>query len=95
VRAVVRVAKGALLVPQRAVSELQGAFQVATVDAGNRAHIMTVTVADRVGSMWIIKTGLHPGDRVVAEGLQKVREGAAVNPKPYIPAPGENDAEQK
>jgi membrane fusion protein (multidrug efflux system) len=89
------VAKGALLVPQRAVSELQGAYQVATVNRTNHVHIVTVAVGDRAGSMWIITAGLHPGDRVVAEGLQKVREGGVVNPQPYVPAAGENDAEQK
>ena len=85
VRTAVRVQKGALLVPQRAVTELQGAFEVAVVDSENKVSIRTVTPGERVGSDWIITTGLKPGERVVAEGVQKVRPGAQVNPKPYVP----------
>ena len=79
VRAVVRVEKGALLVPQRAVQELQGAYQVAVVDGDRRAHLQAVTVGQRVGSYWVISAGLRPGDKVVTEGLQKVRDGAEVD----------------
>ena len=78
------VAKDALLVPQRAVSELQGSFQVDLVDSSNTVHIQPVTVGDRSGQMWIIKEGVHPGDRVVVEGLQKVREGTLVNVTNYV-----------
>jgi RND family efflux transporter MFP subunit len=85
IRTAVRVQKDALLVPQRAVSELQGAYQVAVVDGENKVSIRTVKVGDRVGSLWIIADGLKPGERVVAEGVQKVRPGAQVNPKPYVP----------
>jgi len=83
VRFSTRSADGALLVPQRAVSELQGSYQVAVVGGDNKVKIRTVKPGDRVGSQWIITEGLHPGERVVAEGLQKVRDGAQVNPKPY------------
>lgn len=85
IRTAVRIQKGALLVPQRAVTELQGAYQVAVVDHDNKVSIQTVSVGDRVGGDWIITEGLKPGDRVVAEGVQKVRPGAQVNPKPYTP----------
>lgn len=85
VRFVVRTQKGALLVPQRAVSELQGNYQVAVVDSDNKVAIRTVTVGDRVGSDWVISNGLKPGDKVVAEGTQKVRPGARVDPKPFAP----------
>jgi membrane fusion protein (multidrug efflux system) len=85
VRTAVRVQKDALLVPQRAVSELQGGYQVAVVDGENKVTIRTVTVGDRVGTQWIIADGLRPGDRVVAEGVQKVRPGMQVKPKPYVP----------
>jgi RND family efflux transporter MFP subunit len=85
VRTAVRVQKDALLVPQRAVSELQGAYQVAVVDGENKVSIRTVKVGDRVGSLWIIADGLKPGERVVAEGVQKVQPGAQVKPKPYVP----------
>jgi membrane fusion protein (multidrug efflux system) len=83
VRFSTRSIDGALLVPQRAVSELQGNYQVAVVGADNKVSIRTVKVADRVGALWIITDGVHPGERVIAEGLQKVRDGAQVNPKPY------------
>ena len=84
VRAVIRTQQDALLVPQRAVSELQGAYQVAVVDAENKVNIRTVKVGDRVGSQWIVAEGLNPGESVVAEGVQKVRPGAHVNPKPFV-----------
>jgi membrane fusion protein (multidrug efflux system) len=83
VKAVISMEQGALLVPQRAVSELQGGYQVAVVDDHNKVNVKTVTVGERVGNRWIIANGLNPGDRVVAEGVQKVRTGAIVNPKPF------------
>jgi len=83
VRAVISTEHGALLVPQRAVSELQGGYQVAVVGSDNKVGIRTVTVGDRVGTQWIIADGLNRGERVVAEGVQKVRTGALVNPKPF------------
>src|SRR5271170_6630698 len=83
VRAVIRTQPGALLVPQRAVSELQGGYQVAVVDADNKVDVRTVTVGDRVDNRWIITNGLNPGDRVVVEGVQRMRSGVHVNPKPY------------
>src|SRR5215469_1666957 len=84
VRAVISMEQGALLVPQRAVSELQGGYQIAVVDDHNKVNVRTVTVGERVGNRWIIAKGLNPGDRVVAEGVQKVRTGALVNPKPFV-----------
>jgi len=84
VRAVIRTQPGALLVPQRAVSELQGGYQVAVVEADNKVDVRTVTVGDRVDSRWIIASGLNPGDRVVAEGVQRMRTGVHVNPKPFV-----------
>ena len=83
VRAVISTQPDALLVPQRAVSELQGGYQVAVVDGNNKVSIRTVTVGDPVGGQWIITDGVHAGERVVAEGTQKVRTGARVNPKPF------------
>ncbi|HET7105993.1 MAG TPA: efflux RND transporter periplasmic adaptor subunit [Candidatus Acidoferrum sp.] len=83
VRAVIRMQQNALVVPQRAVSELQGGYQVAVVGPDNKVSIKTVTVGDRVGSDWVIPEGLKPGDRVIAEGVQKARPGALVNPKPF------------
>jgi membrane fusion protein (multidrug efflux system) len=73
-----------IVVPQRAVSELQGSYQVAVVDDQNKAHLQTVTVGDQVGSDWIIEKGLRPGQRIVVEGTQKVKEGATVQPEPFV-----------
>ena len=83
VRATVRIQNGALLVPQRAVSQLQGSYQVAVVDGDSKVDIRLIQVGDQVGNQWIVLEGLRPGERVVAEGVQKVREGIRVNPKPY------------
>jgi len=84
VRAVTSTKEEALLVPQRAVSELQGSYQVAVVGGDNKIEIRTVKVSDRTGTTWIIEDGLKPGETVVAEGTQKVRPGAVVNPKAYV-----------
>jgi membrane fusion protein (multidrug efflux system) len=83
VRAVTSLREGALLVPQRAVAELQGNYQVAVVGGDNKISIRAVKVGDRVGPMWIIEEGLNPGERVVAEGAQNVRPDVVVNPKPF------------
>jgi RND family efflux transporter MFP subunit len=83
VRAVTEVLKGALLIPQRAVSELQGSYQVAVVDPDDKVAIRSVQVGERVGSMWVIASGLEPGERVVAEGAQNVADGSTVTPVPY------------
>jgi RND family efflux transporter MFP subunit len=83
VRTAVSVQQGALLVPQRAVSEIQGGYQVAVVDDQNKVSIRAVQVGDQVGTQWIVTDGLNRGDRVVAEGVQKVRTGTYVNPKPF------------
>jgi RND family efflux transporter MFP subunit len=92
VRASTRIEKDALLIPQRAVTELQGSYQVAIVDNDNKVNIQAVEVGDRVGSQWIIQKGLKPGERVVAEGTQKVRQGSKVNPKPFNPEVAEQKA---
>ena len=82
VRAATDIKKGAILVPQRAVSELQGLYQVAVVGPGDKVEIRPVQTGDRIGSLWIIEKGLSPGERVVVEGIQKVKPGIVVNPKP-------------
>jgi RND family efflux transporter MFP subunit len=86
VRAVTQVLKGALLVPQRAVSQLQGSAQVALVGADNKVTIRSVQTGERVDTMWVITSGLNAGDRVVAEGVQKVKEGSTVTPTPFSTA---------
>jgi membrane fusion protein (multidrug efflux system) len=87
VRAQTEIKKGALLVPQRAVTELQGGFQVAVVGNDNKVDIRPVKLAERVDSLWAVDEGLKPGERVVAEGIQKVKQGMTVNPKPYDSKP--------
>jgi membrane fusion protein (multidrug efflux system) len=82
VRTITTTKRGALLIPQMAVSELQGTYQVAVVGSDNKVQIRPVRVGERFGTQWIIEQGLKPGERVVAEGIQKVRAGMAVNPKP-------------
>src|SRR5258708_3147683 len=84
VRAATRIQKNALLIPQRAVTELQGSYQVALLDNENKVSIHPVEVGERFGPLWIIQKGLKPGDRVVAEGIQHVRAGMQVNPKPFV-----------
>jgi membrane fusion protein (multidrug efflux system) len=82
VRAETRVRTDALLVPQRAVSELQGSFQLRVVGQDNTVGTKTVKVGDRTGSRWIIEEGLQPGMRVVVEGA-RTTDGTVVNPKPF------------
>lgn len=86
VRATVQVQKGALLVPQRAVSEIQGKYLVAVVGEQNKVDLRLVSAGERIGSDWIITQGLHPGDQVVVEGIQKVRNSQPVIPKPFVPS---------
>lgn len=83
VRAVMSVRKGALLIPQRAVTDLQGRYLVAVVGAGNKAEIRPVQVAERIGEEWVITAGLKPGESVVVEGTQKVKPGMTVTPVPH------------
>lgn len=83
VRAQTKLISNALLVPQRAVSELQGSYQITVVDKDNKASIRPVKVGEQVGNMWVIHEGVSAGETVVADGTLKVKEGAVVNPKPY------------
>jgi len=93
VKAIMSVQKGAILVPQRAVSDVQGKYMVAVVGSDNKVDVRQVKTGLRIGSDWIISEGLKPGETVVAEGIQKVRPGAAVTPKPFTPdAPEKKDA---
>ena len=85
VRFVADTKKNALIVPQEAVSELQGNYQVVVVDQDNKAHIRPVKMGERIGSMWEVTDGLKPGERVVVQGLQKAREGAPVTVKDWTP----------
>ncbi len=82
--------KGALLLPQSAVTQSQGSYQVAVVDSDHKVSIRTVKPGETVGTMWVIDEGLKPGEQVVVEGLQKAREGTLVTPKPAHLSEGEN-----
>jgi RND family efflux transporter MFP subunit len=81
---------GALLVPQKAIVELQGSYQVAVVGNDNKVTLRTVKVGERIGAMWIVDEGLKPGERVVVEGVQKVRDSMPVHPT-LVAAPGEGN----
>lgn len=83
VRAVVRTQQDALLVPQAAVTEQQGSYQVAVVEQDGRVAMSPVQVGERTGTMWVIREGLKPGDRVVVEGQQNLRPGTKVQTKPF------------
>jgi membrane fusion protein (multidrug efflux system) len=87
VRALTMIKKGALLVPQRAVTEIQGSYQVAVVGPDSKVDIRPVKVGDHVDNLCVIDEGLKPGERVVAEGIQKVKKGMIVNPIPYSVQP--------
>jgi membrane fusion protein (multidrug efflux system) len=84
VRAEMGIKKNALVIPQRAVSELQGRYMVAVVSPENKVAIKPVKVGQWTGQLWVIEEGLKTGEKVVAEGIQKVRDGMAVSPKPYV-----------
>jgi membrane fusion protein (multidrug efflux system) len=83
VRAVVRTQQNALLIPQAAVTEQQGNYQVAVVDKSGRVAMSSVRVGERAGTMWVIQDGLKPGDQVVVEGQQNLRPGTKVQTKPF------------
>lgn len=78
----------ALVVPQEAVMELQGRFQVAVVDENNKVSIRPIKMGERIGAMWQVTEGLKPGDKVIVQGLQKAREGSTVAVKDWT---GPND----
>src|SRR5436190_5031226 len=85
IRVLYEVKPGALLVPQRAVTELQGTTQVALVGSDNKVHIQPVKMGRRIEHDWIVEEGVKAGDKIIVEGIQKAREGAVVNPKPWTP----------
>jgi len=85
VRFVADMKKGAIVIPQEAVNELQGSYQVAVVGDDNKVSIHPVTMGERIGAMWEVTEGLKAGDKVVVEGIQKAREGAQVTVKEWTP----------
>jgi membrane fusion protein (multidrug efflux system) len=96
IRAEMGIKKAALVIPQRAVTEVQGKYLVAVVGAENKVTIKQVKVGERFGQLWVIEEGLTPGEKMVAEGTQKVRDGMVVSPKPFEPqAEAKPEAEKK
>ena len=87
VRALVNTEKDALLVPQRALTEMQGRYLIAVVGADNKVSVRPVNTGERVGQDWVVSGELKAGDKVVAEGVQKVRDGVVVNPVPFNEKP--------
>jgi len=83
VRTALRVQQGALLVPQEAIFDLQGARQLAVVGADNKVSIRQVSLGETFGHDWIVLKGVNPGERVIVDGVQKVRPGMQVDPKPF------------
>ena len=96
IRAEVEIKKGAVVIPQQAVSEVQGKYLVAVVSAENKVAIKQVKIGQQFGQLRVIDEGLQRGEKVVAEGIQKVRDGMVVSPKPFeIKAQAESGAAQK
>jgi membrane fusion protein (multidrug efflux system) len=91
-RVLLEVKKDALLVPQRAVQELQNIYTVTVVDPSNHVSFRNVTVGPREGELWVIEKGLQPDERVVVEGIQALSEGMQVRARP-VPAPNEPEPE--
>lgn len=83
IRAVTEFLKGALLVPQQSVSELQGVYQVGVVAPDNKVTIKTVKLGPQTGDMWVVESGLQAGDSVVVDGLQRIKSGMTVAPSPF------------
>jgi membrane fusion protein (multidrug efflux system) len=83
VRAVTEERKDALLIPQRAISEVQGIYQVGVVGSDNKVAIRAVKPGPQFGDMWVIDSGLQPGEKVIVDGLQRVRNGMIVSPTPF------------
>jgi membrane fusion protein (multidrug efflux system) len=83
IRAVTETRKSAVLIPQQSVSELQGIYQVGVVGADNKVTIKTVTLGPQFGDMWVVESGLQPGENVVVDGLQRIRTGMTVAPTQF------------
>ncbi len=83
IRAITEVRKGALVVPQQAVLELQGIYQVGVVGADNKVTIKTVKLGPQLADVWLVESGLQAGDSVVVDGLQRIKSGMTVAPTPF------------
>jgi membrane fusion protein (multidrug efflux system) len=83
IRAVTEERKNALLVPQRAITELQGIYQVGIVGADNKISIKSVKLGPQFSDLWVVDSGIEPGDKVVVDGLQRLKDGMVVAPTPF------------
>jgi membrane fusion protein (multidrug efflux system) len=83
IRVITEERKNALLIPQRAISELQGIYQVGVVGPDNKVSIRSVKPGPQFGDMWVIESGLQQGENVVVDGLQRIRDGVTVTPTPF------------
>jgi membrane fusion protein (multidrug efflux system) len=83
IRAVTELRKSAILIPQQAVSELQGVYQIGVVGADNKVTIKTVKLGPQFGDMWVVESGLAAGENVVVDGLQRIKTGMTVAPAPF------------
>lgn len=83
IRAITELRKGALLIPQASVSELQGVYQVGVVSSDNKVTIKTVKLGPQFADMWVVESGLQQGENVVVDGLQRVKSGMTVAPTPF------------
>jgi membrane fusion protein (multidrug efflux system) len=83
IRAVTEERKNALLVPQRAITELQGIYQVGIVGADNKVSIKSVKLGPQFSDLWVVDSGIEPGDKVVVDGLQRLKDGMVVAPTPF------------
>jgi membrane fusion protein (multidrug efflux system) len=83
IRAITELRRAALLIPQQAVSELQGVYQVGVVGPDNKVAIESVKLGPQLGDMWVVEAGLKPGDTVVVDGLQRIKSGMTVAPAPF------------
>jgi membrane fusion protein, multidrug efflux system len=92
VRAVTETRKSAMLIPQQSVSELQGIYQVGVVGTDNKVTIKTVKLGPLFGDMWVVESGLQPGESVIVDGLQRVRTGMTVAPSPFKDTQGNTPA---
>lgn len=92
VRTTLRTQKDAIVIPQRAVIETQGLYQVMVIEAGDKIGVRPIKVGDRIGSDWIVTSGITAGETILVEGQQKVRPGMVVHPKPYTPTAQEKAA---
>jgi membrane fusion protein (multidrug efflux system) len=83
IRAITELRKAAFLIPQQSVSELQGVYQVGVVGSDNKVTIKTVKLGPQFGDMWVVESGLQPGESVIVDGLQRVKTGVTVAPTPF------------